>query len=233
MPNESQHRIGLLVFPGLTQLDMTGPYEVFHRLPGAEVHLVATTLEPQISEHGLPIQPTTTYDTCPVLDVLVVPGGFGVNDLLVHEPTLDFLRRAASDARWIGSVCTGSLLLGAAGLLTGKRATTHWMSLDLLESFGAQPVEQRVVVDGNLFTGGGITAGIDFALEMVARIAGQAVAQEIQLAMEYDPQPPFDAGAPHKAAPEQVESLRAKWSESMAVRRQRVREAVAALEPED
>ncbi|MEO1084909.1 MAG: DJ-1/PfpI family protein [Acidobacteriota bacterium] len=221
--------IGLLVFPKLTQLDMTGPYEVFHRMPGARVHLIAATLDAQISEHGLPIQPTTTYAACPPLDALVVPGGFGVNALLNDVETIEFVRRQAESASYLGSVCTGSLILGAAGLLQGVRATSHWMSRDFLAEFGAIPTAQRVVVDGRVFTGGGITAGIDFALTMVAEIRGTQVAQEIQLAMEYDPSPPFDAGSPAKAEADVVASLRAKWAPHQDERRRQVLAAAGKL----
>ncbi len=220
---EKPFHVGLLIFPGMTQLDMTGPYEVLNRMPSAVVHLIAKTFEPQISEHGLPIQPTTTFETCPHLHLIVIPGGFGINELLLDEPTLDFVRRAAEKADYVGSVCTGALLLGAAGLLVGRRATTHWMSLAMLSQLGAIPVAERVVVDGWLVTGGGITAGIDFALEIVSEISGRQVAEEIQLAMEYEPAPPFDSGSPQKATPATVESLKAKWSKSQATRLERVK----------
>ena len=229
MPEEERFDVGLLVFPNLTQLDMTGPYEVFCRMPGAKVHLIAPTLDPQPSEHGLPIQPTTTYAACPRLDALVVPGGFGVNALLNDDETLEFVREKAEGAAYLGSVCTGSLVLGAAGLLVGKRATSHWMSRDLLAELGAEPVAERVVVDGRIMTGGGITAGIDFALRMVEAIRGRAVAEEIQLAMEYDPSPPFGAGSPASADPGTVDALREKWAPYQDDRRRLVREAAAKL----
>ncbi|MEM1177492.1 MAG: DJ-1/PfpI family protein [Acidobacteriota bacterium] len=221
--------VGLLVFPGLTQLDLTGPYEVFHRMPGARVHLIGPSLEPQVSEHGLPIQPTTTYAACPPLDALVIPGGFGINALLNDAATVKFIRAHAERAQYLGSVCTGSLLLGAAGLLGGRRATSHWMSRDLLAEFGATPVAERVVVDGRVVTGGGITAGIDFALRMVAEIRGRGAAEDIQLAMEYDPEPPFAAGTPKTADPAAVDRLRATWEPHQEERRRRVREAAAKL----
>jgi cyclohexyl-isocyanide hydratase len=195
----SPFRIGFLLFPGLTQLDLTGPYEVLARLPGAEVHLAWKTLEPVRSEHGLAILPTTTLADCPRLDLVCVPGGGGVNALLEDAEVLGFLRRAAGQARYVTSVCTGSLLLGAAGLLRGRRATSHWLSRDLLREFGAEPAAERVVVDGTVITGGGVTAGIDFALRVVAEIAGPQVAQAIQLGIEYDPDPPFAAGSPERA----------------------------------
>src|SRR5215469_4902554 len=180
-------RSGLLLFPNLTQLDLTGPYEVLARLPEAETLLLAKSLDPVRSEHGLTILPEAALAQCPTLDLVLVPGGPGINPLLEDGEVLDFLRRAAAAARWVVGICTGSLVLGAAGLLRGRRAATHWMSRELLRAFGAEPVAQRVVVDGNLYTGGGVTAGIDVALTAAAQIAGQAAAEAIQLAIEYDP----------------------------------------------
>jgi cyclohexyl-isocyanide hydratase len=192
-------RIGLLLFPDITQLDMTGPYEVFTKLPGADVHLVWKSLDPVTANGGMKITPTTTFTACPQLDLVCVPGGPGMNPLLNDEETLAFLRKQAADARYVTSVCTGALVLGAAGLLKGKRAATHWMSRDMLKAFGAIPVAQRVVVDGNVITGGGVTAGIDFALAVAAEVAGSEAAQRIQLAIEYDPAPPFNSGSPDQA----------------------------------
>ena len=174
-------RSGMLVFPNLTQLDLTGPYEVLARLPGAETRLLWKNLDPVRSEHGLTIIPDTTFADCPALDLVLVPGGPGVNPLLEDREVLAFLRRAAAEARYVVGICTGSLVLGAAGLLRGKRAGTHWMSRGLLRAFGAEPVAERVVRDSNLFTGGGVTAGIDVALAVAAEIAGQAGAEAIQL----------------------------------------------------
>jgi cyclohexyl-isocyanide hydratase len=229
MANEQPFHAGLLVFPKLTQLDLTGPYEVLNRMPGAQVHLIGKTLDAVPSEHGLPIAPTVSFSDCPALDLLVIPGGFGVNEVLVDQTTLAFVRKAAENVRYLGSVCTGSLVLGAAGLLVGKRATCHWMSVEFLKAFGAIPVRERVVIDGSLVTGGGVTAGIDFALTMVAEIAGREVAEEIQLAIEYDPMPPFDAGSPGTADPVLVKRLQSKWAGSQEERRKRVNEAAALL----
>src|SRR5215472_1706293 len=200
-------RSGLLVFPNLTQLDLTGPYEVLARLPGAETLLLWKNLDPVRSEHGLTIQPMATLASCPPLDLILVPGGAGINPLLEDTEVLDFLRRAAGEARYVVGVCTGSLVLGAAGLLRGRRAGTHWMSRDMLRAFGAEPVAQRVVVDGSLFTGGGVTAGIDVALQVVAEIVGREAAEEIQLAVEYDPRPAFTAGSPETASPALVDRV--------------------------
>ena len=191
--------VGMVLFDGLTQLDLTGPYEVLARLPGARVHLVASSREPVRSEWGLRITPDATFHDAPPLDILCVPGGWGVNAFLEDVPLLDFLRARGEHARYVTSVCSGALLLGAAGLLRGYRATTHWLSLDLLPLFGAEPVAHRVVRDRNRITGGGVTAGIDFGLVLAAELFGVAVAQAIQLAIEYHPAPPFESGSPHTA----------------------------------
>jgi cyclohexyl-isocyanide hydratase len=192
-------RIGFLVFPDITQLDMTGPHEVFTRLPGAEVHLIWKTLEPVAAQGGMRFLPSTTLADCPQLDLVCVPGGPGTTPLLDDADVLAFLRQQAAGARYVTAVCTGSLVLGAAGLLQGRRATTHWSAHHLLAAFGATPVAERVVIDGNLITGGGVTAGIDFALKVVAEVAGELAAKTIQLGIEYDPKPPFDAGSPERA----------------------------------
>jgi cyclohexyl-isocyanide hydratase len=229
MPNEQGFDVGLLVFPMLTQLDLTGPYEVLNRMPGAQVHLIAKSLDPIPSEHGLPITPTTTFSSCPALDLLVIPGGPGVNQLLIDQGTLTFVRNSAEHARYLGAVCTGSLVLGAAGLLRGKRATCHWMSVAFLEAFGAIPALDRVVIDGKIITGGGVTAGIDFALAVVAQVAGRSVAEEIQLAIEYSPAPPFNAGSPTTADPDLVKTLQSKWAARQDERRKLVAQAAASL----
>jgi cyclohexyl-isocyanide hydratase len=222
-------RIGLLLFPDITQLDMTGPYEVFTKLPGAEVHLVWKSLDPVTANGGMKITPTTTFATCPQLDVVCVPGGPGMNPLLNDEETLAFLRSQAAGARYVTSVCTGALVLGAAGLLKGKRAATHWMSRDMLKAFGATPVAQRVVIDGNVITGGGVTAGIDFALTVAAEAFGEDLAKAIQLGIEYDPHPPFASGSPEGAGPAIVEKARAGASQRQAERAEAVARAAARL----
>jgi len=211
--------IGLLLFPRVQQLDLTGPYEVLASLPGTTMHLVAATLAPVASASGLVLAPTVSFADCPPLDVICVPGGVGVNALLTDAATLDFVRRQAEGARYVTSVCTGALVLGAAGLLRGRRATTHWASHDLLAAFGAIPVHARVVQDGNLLTGGGVTAGIDFGLTLVAELAGRAAAEAIQLALEYAPAPPFAAGAPETAPVAVVAAARAGLAGTLAERR--------------
>ncbi len=222
-------RIGFLVFPAITQLDMTGPHEVFARMPGSEIHLVWKSLQPIAAQGGMQLVPTTTLDACPQLDLVCVPGGPGMNPLLGDEAVLAFLRRQAAGARYVTAVCTGTLVLGAAGLLKGKRATTHWTAVDMLEAFGATPVRERTVIDGNLITGGGVTAGIDFALQVVAEIAGEEIAKTIQLSIEYDPKPPFDAGSPQRAGEAIVARQRQAGNRIQAEREAAVRAAAERL----
>ena len=212
-------QIGLLVFPKITQLDMTGPYEVLARMPNTKVHLVARSLDPVTTDRGMQIVPTTTYAGCPPLDVVMVPGGPGQQDLMEDEAALSFLRKQAAQAKYVTSVCTGSLVLGAAGLLKGKRATCHWNALEHLTLLGAIPVSEKVVVDGNIVTGAGVTSGIDFALKLAAILEGEEVAREIQLGIEYDPEPPFDCGSPKKAPGEMVETLRKRGAKLSEERR--------------
>jgi cyclohexyl-isocyanide hydratase len=202
--------IGMLLFPHLTQLDLTGPYELFHRIPGASVHLVWKDTAPVRTEAGFAILPSTTLDDCPPLDVLFVPGGFGQTALMGDSAVLSFLRAQAASAKYVTSVCTGSLLLGAAGLLNGYAATTHWAYVDLLPAFGARHEKGRVVRDRNRITAGGVTAGIDFGLTMVGELAGEPLAKAIQLGLEYDPAPPFSCGHPDRADPELVQEIRAR-----------------------
>jgi cyclohexyl-isocyanide hydratase len=227
--NDRRFRSGMLVFPNLTQLDLTGPYEVLSRLPGAETLLLWKDLAPVRTEHGLTITPMATLATCPPLDLVFVPGGPGVNPLLEDDEVLAFLRHAAASARYVVSVCTGALVLGAAGLLRGRRAATHWMSREMLPAFGAEPVAERVVVDGNVFTGGGVTAGIDVALTVAAEIAGRVAAEAIQLAIEYDPAPPFSSGSPETADPAVLQSVLDRAKPRQLDRAERVARAAAAL----
>ncbi len=221
--------IGFLVFPNVQQLDLTGPYDVFASWPEARVRLIGKSREPVVSATGLRLTPDLIYEACPQFDVICVPGGVGINPLLADDATLAFLRRQAEGARFTTSVCTGALVLGAAGLLRGRRATTHWASHDLLAAFGAIPVRERVVRDGGLMTGGGVTAGIDFALTLVAELAGREVAEAIQLNLEYAPAPPFDAGTPDSAPADIVATSRARGAKLRAERERLVAEAARKL----
>jgi cyclohexyl-isocyanide hydratase len=221
--------VGMLLFPNLTQLDLTGPYEVFARMPNTVVTLIAETPAPVRSERGLTITPDITFADAPQCDVLFVPGGIGVNRMMEHAPMLEFLRAQAKDARYITSVCTGALLLGAAGLLQGYRVATHWLAMDLLPILGAEPIQQRVVIDRNRITGGGITAGIDFGLVVAAELCGRDIAERIQLMMEYNPAPPFTSGSPTSADTTLLEEVRAATSSNRAQRRQIAQRAAARL----
>lgn len=206
--------VGMVLFEGLTQLDLTAPYEVLSRMPDSRVHLVAASRGTVRSEWGLGIVPDATFDDAPPIDVLFVPGGWGVNERLADDTLLAFLRARAERARYVTSVCSGALLLGAAGLLRGYRATTHWLSLDLLPLFGAEAVDARVVHHGNRITGAGVSAGLDFGLTLASELFGASVAQGIQLAIEYDPAPPFDSGSP-RAAPADVRAEVARRSQRL------------------
>jgi cyclohexyl-isocyanide hydratase len=209
---------GFLLYPGLTQLDLTGPWEVLARLPNSRSLLIAATDAPVRSDSGLSIVPTATFATAPALDLLCVPGGPGTMDAAGDPATLAFVQRAAAGAQFVTSVCTGSLILGAAGLLAGKRAACHWAFRHLLAGFGATPVAERVVQDGNLVTGGGVTAGLDFAFTLMARIAGQQFAELVQLGLEYDPAPPFACGSPERAGAALVEMFLANAGSRTAVK---------------
>jgi cyclohexyl-isocyanide hydratase len=211
-------RFGILVFPNVQQLDLTGPYEVFASVAGAEVELIWKDREPVMSSTRLRLAPTTTFADCPPLDVLCIPGGGGINPLLEDETVLDFVRERAAEARYVTSVCSGALVLGAAGLLRGKRATTHWNAHDFLAAYGAIPVDGRIVEDGNLITAGGVTAGIDFGLALLARLVDQAEAETVQLSLEYAPAPPFHSGTPAQASKEVLAQARARLRTSRAAR---------------
>jgi cyclohexyl-isocyanide hydratase len=219
-------QIGFLAFPRLTQLDLTGPFEVLSRLPGAEVHLLARDPDPVVAEHGLALVPTGTLEEAPPLDVICVPGGTGVNAVLEDDVTLDWLAAQGSRARWVTSVCTGALALGAAGLLRGYLATTHWLALDLLPLLGATPIAERVVIDRNRVTGGGVTAGIDFGLTLAAQLAGEETARRIALGLEYAPAPPFP-GSPRSAPPAMVTATMEAAAPLREERRRLCRAAVA------
>lgn len=239
MPQDaSEFTIGMLIFPRMTQLDFTGPFEVFARIPNAEVHVLWKQLEPITSDRGLAILPTTTLDACPNLDLICVPGGPGQTAVMDDEQIVTFVRNQGRHAKFVTSVCTGALILGAAGLLSGYKATTHWMSHDQLSVFGATPVMSRIVVDRNRITGGGVTAGIDFGLSVAGLIAGEQVARSIQLQLEYHPEPPFNSGSPATATPELVAAarqsgaamLRERWAATgRAARRLQLQTSVPTL----
>ena len=216
-------RAGFLIFEQVQLLDVTGPFDVLALVPDVTVHLVAKTLDPVTATSGLRLAPDLTFESCPSLDVLCVPGGNGITELLDDEHTLDFVRRRAAQVRWLTSVCTGTLLLGTAGLLRGRRATTHWAFHELLAPLGAIPEKSRVVRDGNLITGGGVTAGIDFGLTLAAELAGADEARAIQLELEYAPAPPFDAGNPDTAPRETVELVRRRSAQGLEARAHAVR----------
>jgi cyclohexyl-isocyanide hydratase len=221
--------IGMVLFPNFTHLDLTGPFEVFGRLPSARVFAVAAEEGVVSSDTGLNVVPDLRFDEAPEFDLICVPGGPGVNQMLEDEIFLGFLREQGAHAKYVTSVCSGSLLLGAAGLLKGYRAATHWLSMDFLPLFGAIPVAERVVVDRNRITGGGVTAGIDFGLVVAAAIAGEETAQKIQLMLEYNPAPPFNAGSPTTADPSVVEAVRAQGAKYLDARREIARRAAARI----
>jgi transcriptional regulator GlxA family with amidase domain len=202
-------RIAILIFDGVTALDAVGPYEVLSRLPGAELRFVAAERGVKRTDTGaLGLSADRELDEVAAPDVLLVPGGEGNRPLLDDDEVLEWVRGADEGSTWTTSVCTGALVLAAAGILDGKRATTHWAYLDQLRELGADPVAERIVVDGKVMTAAGVSAGIDMALTLAARIAGEDFARAVQLGIEYDPEPPFDSGSPAKASPELVELVR-------------------------
>jgi cyclohexyl-isocyanide hydratase len=222
-------QIGILLYPNVTQLDATGPAQVLSRVPGAKLHMIWKTRDPVPTDAGFSIVPTTTFADCPQLDVVCVPGGGGQVEVMVDTEALEFLRKQAATARYVTSVCTGSLILGAAGLLKGYKSACHWAWRDMLKDFGATPVAERVVRDRNRISGGGVTAGIDFGLTVAAELAGEEVAKSIQLVLEYDPQPPFDSGSPEKAGTERVKRIRERLAPLLESRRKANAEAAARL----
>lgn len=230
MPEPAPLHIAFLLFPNVTQLDLTGPAQVLSRLGNARLDLVAKTRDPVPTDAQFALTPTATFDEVTRTDILCVPGGFGTVAAMEDEATLAWLQRMAASAGWITSVCTGSLLLGAAGLLRGYRAACHWASREQLAWFGAEPVAERVVFDRNRVTGGGVTAGIDFALALTAAIRGEDHARFVQLSLEYDPDPPFDSGSPEHADPETLARYRAMVEHFAPGRADKVRAIAAALE---
>lgn len=229
MAELSPIRVAFLLFPNVTQLDLTGPAQVLSRLGNATIDLVAKTRDPVSTDAGFGLLPTATFADAVQPDILCVPGGFGVNDAIEDAATLGWVREAGTAAQWVTSVCTGSLLLGAAGLLTGFRATCHWAQHHHLAAFGAIPVEARTVIDRNRATGGGVTAGIDFGLALVAAIRGEAHARLVQLSLEYDPQPPFDSGSPARADPDTLARYHALAAKGAPDRDARTQAAAARL----
>lgn len=217
-PADGTFTIGMLIFPGMTALDFAGPLDVLARLPHTQIEVLAKRVEPVVTDIGQHELPTRAMRDAPHLDMLFIGGGPGVLALMEDGETLAFLREREPEARWVTSVCTGALVLGAAGLLDGYRAATHWAAMDVLRVLGAEPVADRVVIDRNRITGGGVTAGIDFALVVAAELHGPTLAQAAQLAMEYAPAPPFDVGSPQKAPKELVERVRQRLAATTEAR---------------
>ena len=218
-----------LVYPNVTQLDLTGPAQVLSRLGDARVDVVWKTRDPVQTDSGFALLPTATLDEVRQADILCVPGGFGCTDVMQDGDVLAWLRHVGCEAQWVTSVCTGSIILGAASLLQGYRATSHWAWRDYLRLFGAEPVPERVVFDRNRVTGGGVTAGIDFALALTAAIRGEEYARAIQLGLEYDPSPPFDSGTPEKAGPELVAKVHERSNRLAPDRERKILAAAAQL----
>lgn len=216
--SNEQLQVGILIFPELDQLDFTGPFEVLTRMPNSTVHVVWKSTAPIKDMMGLILTPTKSFKDAPPLDVLVVPGGYGQQAVMEDEEVIGYVREQGQRAKYVVSVCTGALVLGAAGLLKGYQATTHWTAVALLGYLGATPVDQRVVVDRNRLTCGGVTSGIDGALTLVSLLRGEQVAQEIQLYMEYSPAPPFKSGSPGSAPAPVLEAVK-KRAEKMFLAR--------------
>lgn len=213
-------RIGMLVFPNMTSLDILGPFEVLARAPDCKAELVWKTVAPVRGDTGLVVTPDRAFADAPQYDVIVVPGGPGQTPLMEDAEVLQFLRRQAEGASWVTSVCTGSLLLAAAGLLQGYQATCHWLSMDQLALFGVQAKPERVVVDGNRITGAGVTSGLDFAFTVLATLRGEDAAKSLQLLLEYDPAPPFASGHPRAASADLVEKVRTLAADMLSKRRE-------------
>lgn len=229
MPELPPVSIAFLLFPNVTQLDLTGPAQVLSRLGNAKLDLVWKTREPVVTDSGFSLLPTATLDEVSQVDILCIPGGFGTLDVIQDPELLAWVRKLGEGADWVTSVCTGSIVLGAAGLLQGYRATSHWASVDQLAFFGATPVRERVVRDRNRMTGGGVTSGIDFALTLVAELRGEAHARFVQLTIEYDPAPPFQSGSPDVANPETLSRYRALTDKVTPRREAEVRRIASGL----
>ena len=229
MTSIPEYNIGLVIFPKMTQLDITGPHQVFAFIPNASVHFLWKTLEPVTSDKGLTILPTTTFDNCPNLDVICVPGGPGQVDMMGDAEVLEFLQKQSQTAKFITSVCTGSLILAVAGLLRGYRAGCHWAFRDQLALLGAEVATERVVVDRDRITGGGVTAGIDFGLTVASMLCGEELAKTLQLLLQYDPQPPFNAGSPENAEAVLVENVKHLGKELIEASLESTKQAAARL----
>ena len=222
-------RVVFLVYPNVTQLDLTGPAQVLSRLGNSTVDLVWKTRDPVQTDSGFALLPSSTLGETTNADILCVPGGFGCVDMMHDEEVLEWVRNVGSSTQWVTSVCTGSLILGSAGLLRGYRATSHWAWRNYLALFGAEPVAERVVFDRNRVTGGGVTAGIDFGLALTAKICGEEFARMIQLGLEYDPRPPFDSGSPETAGENLIEAVRERSNRMAPNREERIRAAAERM----
>ena len=221
--------VGFVLFPDLTQLDLTGPLQVLARLPQSRIIVAAKSKSLVPSDCGLSLLPTHSFAECPLFDLICVPGGVkGVIGAIGDRETVDFVRRQAADAKYITSVCTGAFVLGVAGLLQGRRATTHWAYTELLPLVGATYEKARIVRDGNLISAGGVTAGVDFGLSVVAEIAGEAAARAIQLGIEYDPAPPFDSGHPDRASAAVKSAVSDRYDKARSALRERIAQTVKA-----
>lgn len=229
LPSKQPMHCNIVTVPDMVQLDITGPFEVLARTPGWTVDLVAATMDPVRTDRGLRLLPNATRETAKKSDIIVVPGGAGIDTAMLDPEWVAYVRQEAARSRYIFGVCTGSLLLGAAGLLVGRRAGGHWQSRDLLTNFGATVSNDRMTVDGNIYTSGGVTSGIDMALRVVSDIAGEEVARKIQLAMEYDPAPPFTGGTPYTSPPEIVAAVLADSTNRRAKRETQVAQAAATM----
>ncbi len=224
-PPTPDFNIVFVLFDGVTQLDFAGPVQFLSRLPGAKIHVVSNDGGAVATDCGFSILPASSFADCPQADLICVPGGHGVAAALSDTQLTDFVRNQAASAKWVTSVCTGAFILGAAGLLDGKRVSTHWGYTHLLAKYGAIFEEARIVYDGNLITAGGVTSGIDFALSVIATLAGDDTAQTVQLALEYDPAPPFAGGHPSRTPQHIVDEIKARFYDGAA---QRLEAAIAA-----
>jgi cyclohexyl-isocyanide hydratase len=219
----------IVTVPDMVQLDITGPFEVLSRTPGWTVDLVAATMDPVRTDRGLRLVPNVTRATAKKSDIIVIPGGTGIDTAMLDPEWVAYVKREAAHSQYVFGVCTGSLLLGAAGLLVGRRSGGHWQARDLLTNFGATVSNDRMTIDGNIYTSGGVTSGIDMALRVVGDIAGETVARKIQLAMEYDPAPPFTGGTPYTSPPEIVAAVLVDSTKRRAMREIQVAEAAANM----